>query len=162
MATAQTPPAQTPNSLIQIIALKEGLQLGQLAQVFGQYQQQIDQAVQAIGTVHFLRFVVLDSSSPNLLPMANSVGPFKLAVLANYDGTFDAYVQDFVTHLSFIFDALLPLAEGGEHLVPIKDHVQELIDFERVNDGAQQPPNSQLPLFMGYNYTVQQILAGMS
>lgn len=154
--------SQTPNSLIQIIPLKQGVELAQLQGALVQNQQFIDEAVKAIGTVHFLRFVVLDASSPNLLPMANSVGPFKLAVLANYDGSFAAYVQDFVTHLGPIFDALLPLAEGGEHVVPVKDHVSELIAFEGANDGAQQPPNSDLPLWCGYTYTVQEILAGMS
>jgi hypothetical protein len=68
----------------------------------------------AIGTVHFGRFVFLD-------PAEDDAGRYfrTLAVFTAYDHDFEAYVQDFVAHTSPLFDAILPLVESPEDLVPV-------------------------------------------
>lgn len=150
-----------PKALTHIVPLKEGSNVQQLQAVVEKNQGLIDSALKAIGTVHFLRFVFFDASQPNLQPVPNSdsTGPFALGVITEYDGDFESYVQDFTRHLAPVFDALLPAILGGEELVPVKDHVDELIEWARKNDAAQQPPNSEFGLYTAYPHTVQKILA---
>jgi len=148
-----------PSPLTLIMPLKPGLNLGELQQLLGQHQDAIDQALGVVGTVHYARFVVFDSSSPNLQPMANSVGPFQLAVITTYDGDFDMYIKDFVKHLGDVFDALLSMTSDGGSLVPVKDNVPGFIAWVAGNDASQQPPNSLLSQYAAYPCTVQTILA---
>ena len=77
-----------------------------IAATLAQYQPQIDTALTNVGTVHYARFVLLDTSSPSLQP-GSGTGPFVLGVITEYDGDFDAYIQDFVDEVGTVFDALL-------------------------------------------------------
>lgn len=61
----------------------------------GNSQAEIDAALNSVGTVHYARFVLLDRSAPNLQP-ASKAGPFVIGVITEYDGSFEAYIQDFV------------------------------------------------------------------
>ena len=151
--------ANPPNPLTLIMPLKQGLNLGQLQELLSQQQDAIDHALGVVGTVHYARFVVFDASSPNLQPMANSTGPFQLAVITTYDGNFDIYIQDFVKELGPVFDALLGMTTDGGDLVPVKDHVTEFTAWVAANDASQQPPNSLLSQYAAYPYSVQTILA---
>jgi hypothetical protein len=151
--------ATPPNPLTLIMPLAQGVDLGVLQQTLGQQQPAIDRALGVVGTVHYARFVLFDASSPNLLPQANSTGPFMLAVITTYDGNFDLYIQDFVNELGPVFDALMSLTSTGADLVPVKDHVAEFTAWIAANDASQQPPNSARSQYAAYPYSVQTILA---
>ena len=76
-------------------------------------------ALEAIGTVHFARFVFLDDE--------------RLAVITTYDGDFERYIMDFVDHIGPVFDMLL------EHMVdppprPVQQHPEEFLDYVRRHD----------------------------
>ena len=74
----------------------------------------INDGLNAVGTVHFARF----------LPEAGfSLGLSQtLWVLTEYDGTFDQYIQDFVNQMGDIFDGLLGFVDNPPP-VPVKDNV---------------------------------------
>ena len=76
-------------------------------------------ALEAIGTVHFARFVFLDDE--------------RLAVITTYDGDFERYIMDFVDNIGPVFDMLL------EHMVdppprPVQQHPEEFLDYVRRHD----------------------------
>ncbi len=123
------------------------------------FQPEIDAALTSVGTVHYARFVLLDRSAANLLP-ASAAGPFVIGVITEYDGSFDAYIQDFVDKVGLVFDALLAFVEGGAALIPVKDHVQAFTTFIAANDASQHAPNTGL--YEAYPQTVQQVLAAFS
>jgi hypothetical protein len=95
------------------------------------------------------------------LPTNGSRGPFKVAVITAYDGDFDAYIRDFVTYIADVFDALLPVAVGGDSLVPVARNVEAFTRFLAENDAAQHPPNSGFRMYNAYPNTVQQIKAAL-
>lgn len=114
-----------------------------------------------MGTVHFARFLFLDTSKPNLQPDLNpastSQGPFVIGVVTEFDGDFDAYIQDFVNKVGNIFDLLLQFVVGGAALIPVANNVQDFTDFIALNDASQHAPNQGL--YQAYPQTVQQIKA---
>ena len=76
-------------------------------------------ALEAIGTVHFARFVFLDDE--------------RLAVITTYDGDFERYIMDFVDHIGPVFDMLL------EHMadpppLPVQQHPEEFLAYVRQHD----------------------------
>jgi hypothetical protein len=147
------------NPLTFIMPLAADADIQELLSALGSQQEAIDNALAAVGTVHFARFVLFDASAPNLLPSADGKGPFSLSVITDYDGDFDIYIQAFVTLLGPIFDKLLSYSSNGKYLIPVKDHVSEFEAYITENDASQQPPNSSMSLYSAYPYTVQQILA---
>jgi hypothetical protein len=147
------------NPLTFILPLKPGVDLTDLAAAIAAEQPTIDAALEAIGTVHFARFVLLDGSSPNLQPKPGGTGPFSLAVITSYDGDFDVYIQDFVNKLGLVFNALLSFSADGAGLVPVASNVAAFTAYIAANDASQQPPNNKFPLYNAYHYTVQQVLA---
>jgi hypothetical protein len=78
-------------------------------------------------------------------------------VITEYDGDFNAYIQDFVAQIGDVFDALLGFVVGGAAITPVKDHINQFIAFVQTNDASQTPPNNGL--YQAYTFTVQQILA---
>jgi hypothetical protein len=142
------------NPLTLIIPLKEGADLSQI----GKAQPEIDAALNAVGTVHYARFVVFDRSAPNLEPQG-ATGPFSLAVITSFDGDFDVYIQDFVNKLGPIFDAFLSISADGAGLIPVAQHVQEFTAYVAANNASQQPPNSGFGMYSAYPQTVQQVRA---
>jgi hypothetical protein len=147
------------NPLTFIMPLAADADVKTLLEDLGAQQQQIDEALAEVGTVHFARFVLFDCGAPNLLPTADSEGPFCLSVITDYDGDFDVYIQAFVNILGPIFDMLLSFSANGKDLIPVKDHVTEFEAYITSNDASQQPPNNAFSLYSAYPYTVQQILA---
>ena len=123
------------------------------------YNAQLDAALQSIGTVHYSRFLLLDTSTPNLQPSGNSSGPYVIAIITEYDGSFDAYIQDFVTQVGTVFDALLQNVVGGAALIPVANNVAAFEAFIAQNDASQHAPNTAL--YQAYTATVQQILASV-
>jgi hypothetical protein len=121
------------------------------------HQQEIDTALTQVGTVHYARFLLLDTSVPNLQPGAGK-GPYVLAVITAYDGDFNAYIQDFVAQLGGVFDALLAFTVGGAAVLPVADHITAFTAYIQANDASQREPNEGL--YQAYTLTVQQILAG--
>jgi hypothetical protein len=76
-------------------------------------------ALDAIGTVHFARFVFLDDE--------------RLAVITTYDGDFERYIMDFVDHIGPVFDMLL------QHMVdppplPVQQHPEEFLAYVNRHD----------------------------
>jgi hypothetical protein len=130
-----------------------------LAQALGSFTPQLDAALKSIGTVHYARTLLLDASAPNLQPGATPSNSYVLAVITEYDGSFDAYIQDFVAQVGTIFDALLQFVVGGAAVTPVADNVAAFEAFIALNDASQHPPNTGL--FEAYTATVQQILASL-
>jgi len=147
------------NPLTLVMPLAEGLPLSLLEQALAGQREAIDGALEAVGTVHYARFVIFDGASPNLQPKAGATGPFSLAVITSYDGDFDVYIQDFVNKLGPVFDALLSFTADGKQLVPVAENVEALSAYVAANDVTRQPPNNGFPLYNAYPYTVQQVLA---
>jgi hypothetical protein len=147
------------NPLTLVIPLKEGIDLGQLQAGLAQLMPNIGAAMEAVGTVHYSRVALLDHSSPNLQPKPDSSGPFSFAVITTYDGAFDVYIQDFVTHLGPIYDTLLGFSADGAGIVPVADHVEEFTSYLEANDLSKQPPSNAFPFYNAYPFTVQQVLA---
>ncbi|HEX2079258.1 MAG TPA: hypothetical protein VHG08_16145 [Longimicrobium sp.] len=129
-----------------------------IAATLAQYQQQLHDALTSIGTVHYARTLYLDLSQPNLQPVsATSQGPFVIAVITEYDGSFDAYIGDFVAQVGDVFNALLQFVVGGQALIPVQSNVAAFTAFIEKNDASQHFPNTSM--YSAYPQTVQQILA---
>ncbi|HEY0781932.1 MAG TPA: hypothetical protein VGE98_05710 [Thermoanaerobaculia bacterium] len=129
-----------------------------IAATMAKYQPQLDAALQKIGTVHYARSIVLDPASPNLQPSATSTS-FVLGIITEYDGSFDAYIGDFVAIVGPVFDALLQFVVGGAAVTPVADNVAAFQAFITANDASQHAPNQGL--FQAYTATVATILANL-
>ena len=144
------------NPLTLLMPVVPGTDPNAVAAVLAKYNAQIDQALTSVGTVHYARFLLLDTSVANLQP-GTGKGPFVLGVITEYDGDFDAYIQDFVAQLGPIFDALLAFTVGGKNVTPVADHIAAFTAYIKQNDASQHPPNGGL--YQAYSLTVQKILA---
>ena len=82
-------------------------------------------ALDAIGTVHFARFVFIDET--------------RLAVITTYDGDFAAYINEFVDHIGDVFNDLLQHMADAPPL-PVQQHRQEFLDYVLRNDLRCLPP----------------------
>jgi len=142
-----------------------GTTLSSLLSTLTAAQPSIDKALATIGTVHYARFLLLDRSSPNLLPnLADENSPSEtliISVITNYDGDFDKYIFDSVAQLGGVFDALLAHVIGGDQLIPVANNVQAFLAFILANDASQQLPNKGSG-YEAYPQTVQQILAAFT
>jgi hypothetical protein len=133
-------------------------------------QADIDKALTSIGTVHYARFLLLDRSTPNLQPGGSSE-ELVLAVITEYDGSFNDYIGDFVKQIGNVFNALLQFVVGGAAVTPVQDHTPAFMAFITANDASQHFPNNGAPapnvppppgsngLYQAYPYSVQDILA---
>lgn len=130
----------------------------QIAAGMAQYGPQLDAALNSIGTVHYARTLILDPAAPNLQPSATSTS-FVLGIVTEYDGSFEAYIQDFVAVVGPVFDALLKFVVGGAAVTPVAEHAAAFQAFITKNDASQHPPNGGL--FQAYTATVQTILASL-
>jgi len=150
--------ANSQSPLTLVLPLREGVDVPQLLAYLGQQNDNIRDWLDAIGTVHYARFVLLDASTENLKPAPDSRGPYKLAVITTYDGDFEMYIRAFTEHLSEVFNTLLGLTVGGDALRPVEDHVDELTAWVKEHDASQQggrPPSQ----YGAYDYGVQDIKA---
>ncbi len=145
------------NPLTLLMPVKSGfLELPALAATLLMQQKALHEALTTIGTVHYARILILDRTNANLRP--DLKGPYVLAVITEYDGSFQAYIGDFVAKVGDIFDALLKHVDGGDALLPVKNNVDAFGAFIAANDASQHAPNDK-PLYQAYPQTVQQILA---
>ena len=145
--------------LTLIIPLKHGADIEKLAGILVAQQDAIDAARRKIATIHYARFLIYDHSAPNLQPAPGSSGPFSLAVITDFDGDFDVYIQDFINNLGPAFSLLLGYSADGADIVPPSEHVEEFIAYIKRNDASQQGINSNLRFYEAYPDTVQQVLA---
>jgi len=148
------------NPLTLMLPIIPGTSVATLSGVLEQYTPLLYSGLESVGTVHYARAVFLDTSKPNLLPGLLSTGPFVIAIITEYDGDFDAYIQDFVSAIGAVFNAVLPYVVGGAALVPVANNVAAFQAFLAQNDASQQPPNN-VPIAESYTATVQQILAAL-
>jgi hypothetical protein len=131
-----------------------------IAATLAESKNEIDDALKTIGTVHFARFLLLDSSKPNLQPDLSATtasNSLVLGVITEYDGDFNAYIQDFVSKLGGVFDALLGFVVDGKKLIPVANNVAAFQAYITLNDASQHIPNTGL--YQAYPQTVQKILA---
>src|SRR3954466_14363220 len=84
-----------------------GTNLEEMVKTLAQYGPQLDAALRSIGTVHYARTLLLDGSTPNLQPGGQPDASYVIAVITEFDGDFNAYIQDFVAQVGQVFDALL-------------------------------------------------------
>ena len=97
-------------------------------------------ALDAIGTVHFARFVFIDDE--------------RLAVITTYDGDFERYIMDFVDFVGPVFDDLLQHVVDAPAL-PVEQHRSDFLAYVRKNDLTCVPP-----FYSAYpTRTVQDVLA---
>lgn len=149
-----------PNPLTLVMPLEENVDLTKLAETLAGAAGRIDEALNEIGTVHFARFVLFDALTANLQPGASG-GPYKLAVITEYDKSFSGYIQDFVNQIGDVFDELLAFTADGQSLVPVSEHVPEFTAYVAKNDASQHLPPGIQPLYCAYDATVQVILASI-
>ena len=150
-----------PNPLTLLMPVIDGTSVGTLLGLIQQNQAAIDTALSNIGTVHFARFLVFDTSVPNLQPASpQTASNLVLAVITEYDGTFQAYISDFVGQLAGVFNALLQCVVGGKQVTPVESNQTAFLNFVQANDASQNP--AAPALYCSYPQTVQQIIAAFS
>lgn len=124
------------------------------------YGPDLYRALNAVGTVHYARALMLDRSTANLQPTVDehgkvvSKGPFVIAIITEYDHEFDRYIHDFVVKVGKVFDALLQFVPGGKEVTPVADHEEEFGQLLAAN-------NLPSVLFQAYTATVQEVRAGL-
>ncbi len=82
---------QSPLSLV--LPVKSPIHLAALSQSVAKSLPKFYEAADAIGTVHFARFL--------------SLGTTAFGYISAYDGTFEKHIEDLVTHLGPMFDEIL-------------------------------------------------------
>jgi hypothetical protein len=143
--------------LTLLMPIIPGTSLQELAATLAKYNAEIDTALTSIGTVHYARFLLLDRSTANLQP-GGSTDQLVLAVITEYDGSFDAYIGDFVAQIGDVFNALLQFVVGGQAITPVQSNIPAFVAFVTANDASQHQPNEGL--YQAYpQMTVQKILA---
>ena len=145
--------------LTLLMPLLPGTNPTDVGATLAKYQATIDTALTSIGTVHFARFLLLDRSTANLQPGGTASDQFVLAVITEFDGSFQAYIGDFVSQIGDVFDALLKFVVGGQALIPVANNVNAFSAFVAANDASEHQPNEGL--YAAYPQTVQQILAAV-
>ena len=124
-APARPRPVQTPLTLVMTLKSPEAYQdlkatLEQFASM-PDAQNPIIQAMDAVGTVHFARFVFLDTT--------------RLMVVTTFDGDLNTYLEDFAAKIGNVFDLL------NAHMVdappaPVKEHPAEFLAYVQANNLA--------------------------
>lgn len=149
------------NPLTLMMPVKPDTKLLSIIEVLAENQAPIDAALSSIGTVHFARFLLLDSSVANLQPDLKDINATSdtliIGVVTDYDGDFNAYISDFVAQLGDVFNALLAFVVDGESVTPVQDNLAAFQAFIATNDASQHKPNDTL--YAAYPQTVQQIKA---
>ncbi|MFT6101181.1 MAG: hypothetical protein ACJAYF_003744 [Arenicella sp.] len=149
------------NPLTLMMPVKPDTKLLSIIEVLAENQAPIDAALSSIGTVHFARFLLLDSSVANLQPDLKDINATSdtliIGVVTDYDGDFNAYISDFVAQLGDVFNALLAFVVGGDSVTPVQDNLAAFQAFIAKNDASQHKPNDTL--YAAYPQTVQQIKA---
>jgi hypothetical protein len=77
-------------------------------------------ALNKLRNVHFARFVFLNNNT-------------QLAVITTYDGTFEAYINEFIDVIGDVFNALLQRMEGAPPL-PVQQNRDAFLAYVKAND----------------------------
>ena len=109
MAYDTTAPVQHPLTAIFNIADPVETNYKNLEALLAQFTPN---ALNAVGTVHFARFIFMDYNS-------NGVAS-RVAIITTFDGDWMTYIQDFVNVISDFFNALLACVEGGAACIPVE------------------------------------------
>ena len=148
--------------LTLLMPVLPGTKLSSIVGTLGGGSAAIDAALASIGTVHFARFSLFDTSKANLQPdmstMDTPSDTLVIGVITEYDGSFNAYISDFVNQLGDVFDALLASVVGGAAVTPVKSNVAAFQAFVAANDASQHSPNNG-GIYQAYPQTVQDIVA---
>jgi len=140
--TRSDPPAPPPvqSALTAIMTIKSPEGYHALKALLVKVYPNVTKALGEVGTVHFARFVFLENNT-------------KLAIITSYDGSFEAYINDFIEQVGELFDAMLKHMQGAPP-TPVRKHRQEFIEYVRnVNVMPAVPFYSAYPAL-----TVQNIL----
>jgi hypothetical protein len=105
---------RSPEDFAQLTALLQKIQSAP------QDRNPIWVALMKLNTVHFARFVFLENNT-------------KLAVITTYDGSFDAYINEFVDEIGDVFNALLAHMSDAPPL-PVQQNRQAFLEYVRKND----------------------------
>jgi hypothetical protein len=136
---AATPHAGSPgsigNALTLVMTIKTSADSKALKDFLTAAQNpkknQITEAMNKLGIVHYARFVFLSDD--------------KLAVITNYDGSFERYIGAFTNAIGPIFDILLSHMADAPPL-PVASHRQEFLKYVEEHDLTfDQPTYSAYP-----------------
>ncbi|MGH3801045.1 MAG: hypothetical protein ACRDTD_13075 [Pseudonocardiaceae bacterium] len=121
----EQPPQPVQNPLTAVMTAKSPedyatlRQLVQSLQALPPDQNPVTVALNKLGTVHFARFAFLDNN--------------QLAVITTYDGPFDEYINEFISEIGDVFNALLVHVVDAPPL-PVQTYRQEFLDYIRAID----------------------------
>jgi hypothetical protein len=106
-------------TLTLVLTIKSPADYEALAALVPAVQGQMDNAFNTLNIVHFARVVFLDNNT-------------KVAIITEFDGDFDTYVQDFAQALGPVFDALFEHTVEAPPL-PVEDpkNLQAFIDLSQ-------------------------------
>jgi hypothetical protein len=156
--------ANVPHPLSLLMPVLPGTKMNDILAAQAAASEQAHKALVSIGTVHFARFLLLDTSQPNLQPDMRAAdvpsNTLIMAVMTEYDGDFDAYIYDFVAQLGDVFNTNLQFVVGGAAVTPVQNNVAGFNAFIKANDASQHSPNTGM--FAAYSQSVQQVLAAFS
>jgi hypothetical protein len=109
-----------------VMPLKDKSPIGRAhaAMAIAENKDEIYAGLDNVGTVHFARFVIVDDN---------------ICMLSVYDGDFTNYIRDFIATIGSVFDAVVKLVEGGEHVIPSEHNVEKFIDWVHAHDLYQVP-----------------------
>jgi len=110
--------AQTP--LTCIMPIKSAADAAALAQILPRAKILVDKALDAIGTVHFARFVFLQNNT-------------QLAIITTFDGSFAQYITDFANNIGDVFNTLFQHVSDPPPM-PVQQHVKEFIAWVSAHD----------------------------
>ena len=88
------------NALTLITVIRDD-QSATITSLLKDKKEALNSALKSIGTVHYARFVIIDSTTIN-----NELLPPQLVLSSNFDGEIDAHIQDLATHLADLLDQI--------------------------------------------------------
>jgi hypothetical protein len=86
---------------LTLIAVIRDEQTDQLKNILHQRKEDLNAALKSIGTVHYARFVIIDSTTIN-----NEVLPPQLVLSSNFDGEIDTHIEDLAKYLGPLLDEI--------------------------------------------------------
>ena len=147
-----------PSPLTLLLPVKPG-KYRELELIFDTLLPLLEMEIPKIGTIHYMRTLFLDRSSPDL-QVGKTPNPdtIVLAIITEYDGDFGAYISEFADKLAPFFNGLLRFIAGSEAVgdpPDVRKNPQAFIDFLGANNASQA---NKPRMWCAYPYTVQQIL----
>src|SRR5215469_5963043 len=106
-------------NLIMPLKNKSAVGRAEAALAIAQNKDEIYAGLDNVGTVHYARFVIVGDN---------------ICMFSVYDGDFTNYIRDFIATIGSVFDAVVKLVEGGEHVIPSEDNVEKFIDWVHAHD----------------------------